>query len=407
MWPDVDQRLPNTNAASAEVLVLPGGGIPAQQVQQVCGLLRLAIAEADSLRANTPVAPRDRPARPSAGAAAIGRTDPTLEFRIPISPNAKDMRSVRYFLESVQEFGGPIAREAHCVLSVGADEQPRDLKAEHPWTAEHSIDVRWVDRDLFRQWTYDATGFDRFWVESEADIVAQIDADLLVAGDFDRVVREAYHDQHMLGFIAHVSPFGFTWLADTPSEVWWKRLYDKAGLETPSLDWECSGWGLDWESMIPGLGIVSKDPKHRRCPPYFNYGFIIGPRKFSEQMGETFVQELEVVGSLLDTGYRSQIANCLAFQRHRIPCRTISVNYNFPLNVPGDAFRSINPDPNGENRHEDTRIFHYIDGRQHFETAEGVERLLNRTDLPGAWPVFQQKLRAVSERIRKPAPASA
>ena len=44
----------------------------------------------------------------------------TLELRIPISPTDNDMRSVRYLLESIQEFSGPISRAAHCVLSVGA-----------------------------------------------------------------------------------------------------------------------------------------------------------------------------------------------------------------------------------------------------------------------------------------------
>ena len=310
------------------------------------------------------------------------------------------MRSVRYLLESIQEFSGPISRAAHCIVSVGADEPPRDLKQEYSWTADHSIEFRWVDRDQFRLWQYTATGFDRFRVESHADIVALIDADLLITGDLDKIVQRAHLEQRMLGFMAHVSPFGFEGLAQTPSDVWWKRCFDAAGLETPSLDWQYSGWGLDW-SDYKNAKIVSHDPDHRFGPPYFNYGIVIGPRSYFERMGETFVEELEAVRRVHDSCYRAQIANCLAFERHKIPCGKLPINYNFPLNLPGDAIRAINLDPDGENDFEDVRIFHYIGARKLFETPESVQALLNQTDLTGSWAAFQKKLRIVGQRTRE------
>lgn len=324
----------------------------------------------------------------------------TLELRIPISPTDNDMRSVRYLLESIQEFGGPISRAAHCIVSVGADDLPRDLKKEYPWTADHSVEFRWVDRDRFRLWQYNATGFDRFWVESHADVVALIDADLLITRNLDKIVQRAHLEQRMLGFMAHVSPFGFEGLAQTPSDVWWKRYFDEAGLETPNLDWQYSGWGLDW-SHYKFARIVSHDPNHRFGPPYFNYGIIIAPRAYFEQMGETFVEELETVRRVHDGCYRSQIANCLAFERHKIPCGKLPINYNFPLNLPGDAIRALNLDPDGENNFEDIRIFHYIGARKLFETRQSVQTLLNRTDLTGSWAAFQNKLRIVSQRIKE------
>jgi len=310
------------------------------------------------------------------------------------------MRSVRYLLESIQEFSGPISRAAHCVVSVGADGPPRDLRKEYPWTADHSLEFRWVDRKQFRLWKYNATGFDRFWVKSQADIVALIDADLLVTRDFDQIVQRAHLEQRMLGFMAHVSPFGFERLAQTPSEVWWKRLFDAAGLETPKLDWQYSGWGLDW-SEYKFARIVSHDPNHRFGPPYFNYGIVIGPRVYCERMGETFVNELETVRRIVNGVYRSQIANCLAFERHEIPCGKLPINYNFPLNLPGEAMRALNPDPDGENDFEDIRIFHYIAARKLFETPESVHTLLHQTGLSGSWAAFQKKLRIVSQRIKE------
>jgi hypothetical protein len=325
---------------------------------------------------------------------------PTLELRIPISPADTDMRLIRYLLESIQEFGGPIARAARCVVSVGADEAPRDLRQEYAWTADYPIEFRWVDRNQFRQWEYDATGFDRFWVESQADIVALIDADLLVTGDLSKIVERAYLENKMLGFMAHVSPFGFEGLAQTPSSVWWERCFNEAGLKTPNLDWQYSGWGLDW-STYKKSKVVSHDPAHRFGPPYLNYGIVLGPRVYFERMGETFVKELEAVRRVRKSPYNSQIANCLAFERHKIPCGSLSINYNFPLNLPGDAIRALNPDPEGENDFEDVRIFHYIGARKLFETPESVQALLSQTDLTSSWAAFQKKLRVVNQRIEE------
>jgi len=200
--------------------------------------------------------------------------------------------------------------------------------------------------------------------------------------------------------MAHVSPFGFDELAETPSEIWWKRYFDEAGLETPPLDWQYSGWGLDW-STYQFANIVSHDLRHRFGPPYFNYGIILGPRVYFERMGKTFIQELEAVARVHDGCYRSQIANCLAFERHKIPCGKLSINYNFPLNLPGDEIRALNPDPNGENDFEDIRIFHYIGARKVFKTHESVQTLLDSRDLTGAWAAFQRKVRIVSERVRE------
>jgi len=406
-WPEADARLPNTNCATRRVLVLPaGGGVKQEQVGGICAILRLLGDEAGAVRSalenNDSLQSRlgavsAAPAGQLSPAASRG-PDPKVEIRIPISPRDNDLLMLRFFLESLQEFGGPLGRAAHCVTSVSAEGPVRDLKREYGWTREHSLEFSWVDEELFKRSHYDATGFDRMWIKSDADVVLLLDVDLLIAGDFDQVVLNAYRDQRLSGFIAHVSPFGFPGLADTPSEVWWTRIFEEAGLPKPSLEWEYTGYGLDWDAIYPGLGI-SNDPRHRCGPAYFNYGVVVSPRVFVERMGETFEAELDAVDRVLESGYRSQIANCLAFARHGIPCETLSINYNFPLNVPGDAIRALNPDPNGEDSDEDIKIFHYIGGREHFATRETVEVLLNRSDLTGAWLVFQRKLERVHARI--------
>ncbi len=323
---------------------------------------------------------------------------PTLEFRIPISPNEKFMRMVHYFLESLQEFGGPIGRAAHCVVSVGADEPPRDLKQEYPWTANYSVDFHWVERALFRQRSYAATGLDRLQIKSTADIVALIDADLLIAGDFDRIVREAFQSQCMHGFLAHVSPFSFPNASHIASQIWWNRIFSEGGLACPPLDQQYSGWALDWDNIYPEHGLTVSE-EHRFGPIYYNYGFVIGPRNYIERMGDTFEAELDVVARVLQTGFNAQIANCLAFKRHNIPCKIMPLNYNFTLNVPDGPIRALNPDPHGEQGDDDIKVFHYIGGSLHFETPMSLENLLQKNDFDGAWQTFQDRLRMVHNKI--------
>ena len=128
-------------------------------------------------------------------------------------------------------------------------------------------------------------------------------------------------------------------------------------------------------------------------------------------MGETFEQELESVDAVLNTWFRSQIANTLCFVRHEIPCETMSINYNFPLHVSSDKIRSLNPDPNGEDSAEDIKIFHYLgDGRfnrEDFLTLESLENALVRTTMNEAESVFQRKLRIVHDKVVKDTPGYA
>lgn len=227
-----------------------------------------------------------------------------------------------------------------------------------------------------------------------------MDVDMLIAGDFDQVVWEAYLDQCILGFIAHVSPFGFPDKTHIPNNDWWNQIYEAAGLPKPDLAWEHTGWGLDWKKIYPDMGI-SQDASYRYCPAYYNYGLVMGPRSFIELMGETFRDDFETVCRVLKrhVGFASQITNCLVFDRHGMPCRTTSINCNFPLNLPGEEIRALNPDVNGEDSMEDIKIFHYIGGRKNFANQESLKEYLRQEKSDAAESVFQRKLQIVHNKI--------
>lgn len=313
---------------------------------------------------------------------------PSIEIRIPISPNEHFLRMLRIFAASLHQYGGPLGRSARIVASVGADEAPRDLAAENEWASRYAVTFRWVPREEFRRHEYEATGFDRFNVQSNADIVILADADIFIAGDFDRLIRKAYQLQTLYGAIAHISPFRTPRYRHRSSAYWWGRLFRSAGLPPPELNWQYSAWGNE-----------VKDPNHRVCPPYFNFGFIISPRSHIEQIGRTFVADLAVVDSVLDTWFKSQIANTLSIVRNNVPASELSIKYNFPLNQPSREFMERNPDPDGENQVEQITIFHYLGegeiNKNHFLTKASVHTLLARTDLSPAAHILQHKLRTV------------
>jgi len=177
---------------------------------------------------------------------------PTVEIRIPISVTEKYLRMIHYFLESLQQFGGPIGRLAKCVVSVSRDEPYRDLRKEYPWVSNYNVEFLWMDEDLFKKYRYDGTGFHRLNVKSEADIVILADADILVTNDFDQAILDAFAYQKLLGCIAHSSPFFLPDIKDTPSKIWWKKIFDEAGLPLPSLNCVHTGWGVN-----------NKDKRHR------------------------------------------------------------------------------------------------------------------------------------------------
>ncbi|MCP4539674.1 MAG: aminotransferase class I/II-fold pyridoxal phosphate-dependent enzyme, partial [Chloroflexi bacterium] len=377
-FPGVDQRLPHTNRIAQRVLLLPGGtGVTKAQILETCAILRLAANNAPALRTVLESTDSDRADSQAAPELVARRTPlldqdktaPTVEIRIPISANEKFLRMLHYFLESLQMFGGPLGRSAHCVVSVSADEPRRDLAQECSWAAEHSVEFQWVDRDLFERLSYCGTVLNRFYVQSEADVVIFADADILVAGDFDRVIWDAYHSQRLLGFIAHCSPFGQPDLKHIPSHRWWNWIFEEAELPKPQLNRVHTGWGL-----------MSKDTRHRCCPDYFNYGFVLAPRQYAEHIGETFEEELKAVDRVVESWFKPQIANTLACVRHRIPCGILPINYNFPLHVHADQIRALNPDPEGANSIQDVKIAHYLPGGEihpeHFATRKSLEKLL-------------------------------
>lgn len=320
---------------------------------------------------------------------------PKVEVRIPISANEKFMRMLHYLVVSMEEFGGELLSQAHVVVSVSRDELVCDLSKKYPWTQEHSIEFRWIDEELFQRHEYDGTGLDRFYVESDADIIIMCDADILVANSIDDIILKSHEEQKQLGFIAHASPFNTSGLSDIPSSDWWARVFKSANLPIPESTQKLTGVGL--------IGL-RKNADHDYCPPYyFNYGFIISPRWHVEKMRGTFEQDIKNVDSVISTIMKSQIVNTLSYTRHNLNCGNLTINYNFPLHIPEDNLRKLNFDETGGNRPEDIRIFHYCGfgafNPNDFKSEQTLLEALTRRDLSPSHRQFQKRLLFLHNRV--------
>lgn len=299
---------------------------------------------------------------------------PKLELRIPISPNARYVRMVRLLYRSIQKHGGPILRAARIVLSVSAERPEVDFETAFSLAPKGQIVWRWVEPELFSRLQYDGTGLDRYFVESDADVVGMLDADLLVAGDLDDVVRSVRANGSLAGFIAHISPFRALGSGES-SESWWSRIYEQVGLGRPELVFEHTGWG-----------VMCKRDAHRYCPAYLNYGVVFANRATTEAIGRRLGPFIESVDRCVPNSFfKSQVALTLAMVELGVPLHRLGLRDNFPLHVDPQAMRERNPDPNGLDSDSDVRVFHYLGNgpinKAHFDLATDLRAALGRADL--------------------------
>lgn len=371
------RSLPRTDELCRRLLVLPGGAsLEPVEARRVCdSLSRYAGAPAASSRVRS------------------SRT-PKVEFRVPISPNEQFLRMSQYLVASLREQAGGIAADADIVFSVSAECEPFPLELKYPWIRDWGVDYRWVDPELFSQMRYEATGYDRYLVESEADIVVMADADILAAGSLDRPITKAHLTQTTLGAIAHVSPFESLAGESECSESIWRRVFAEAGVEAPTRRYEHTAWGL-----------VTENPLHRYCPIYYNYGFVISPREHVEKMASTFLEDLDAVNRAVSTWACSQVAFSVSLLRHGLEAESLEEIYNFPLHMPSTAFHRLNSAAGAKVAPADIRLFHYLGhgeiNKDHFVSVQALKELRCRPYFSPYAKAFMEKLDALDETLEE------
>ncbi|MEM9560270.1 MAG: hypothetical protein AAF995_08175 [Planctomycetota bacterium] len=300
---------------------------------------------------------------------------PSVEIRVPISPTPNFFNRVRYLAASLRVHGGPLA-DSKIVVSVGADEEPRDLARELPWSSRYPIEWSWVPREVFRERSYFATRLDRLRAPTDASHVLLMDPDTFVAGRFDDLLRMSAKSGRVMGITAHVTPLrnGRTW----------EETFRMGDLPMPELSCVHSGYGM-----------MFKDESRSRCPGYLNLGIVLLPAQHARTIGEHIYEELDRVESF-EPFFRAQTSLMFALYRNNIPWELMPMRYHF-----ANDSRFL---PRFAGELADVRMFHYLRDKivsreRDFESVESVGALLERTDLDEANAAMIEKLRPVHAHV--------
>lgn len=300
---------------------------------------------------------------------------PELEIHVPISPTPLFFTRIHYLAASLQIYGREL-KGSPIIVTVGADQDPEDLHKKLPWSRHYPVEWRWMERELFREYSYFATKLRRFTYDYRARNVMMLDADVLVVRPFTDLIAEVARKGAFVGITAHVSPVrdAFTW----------ETLFAAAGLGAVPYVCEHGGFGL-----------MFHDPRHRYSPPYFNLGVLVAPQNHMRQIGRTIFAELAVVRRFEDF-FRAQMSLTLAIQRHQIPWDLMDLKYNFPND---QRFVERYPED-----FADMRLVHYLrkdqfDKDVDFETPGHISLLIQRSDLNQINSAFLQRLRPVHDYV--------
>jgi hypothetical protein len=309
------------------------------------------------------------------------RRQPTLEVHIPISPTPTFFNMVRCLTLSLRRFGGTF-RQAPVHLTIGDATIDPGLADRYPWLRELGIECHWVPEERFQRYSYAATGDRRFHHAYRSDVVLFLDADILVADEFDDLIYLVHDRQVFAGMIAPASPLQFF-----RSPTTWDDIYRHCGLkQTPRLEHEHTGWPY----------YYSGDLVYQYSPPYFNYGVVAAPARMMSQIGRTYFEHVLKLRELTDSDLVAQVALTIAITELGLPNQVLPVRYNFPNHPLLEALHGLEL-PRAKFLH--LKENHQIQKEQLFSSMESIQTCLRRTDLRGINQIAQRVLRAIAPSL--------
>ncbi len=183
-----------------------------------------------------------------------------------------------------------------------------DLALDSPllgWAEDHPVEFRWVEESLWEHYDYCGTGLQRHLYPFAADVLLFMDADIVVVGSLNELVRQAADADAVLAWPA--------W--QPPTDIDWTEVFQRLEMELPAATITYSGYGIAFMS-----------PKD--APPYFNYGFVAIPRSLALAIGPLLQDGIDHVWSIYRNWFTSQIALCIAIVRARCSYRALDLRYN-------------------------------------------------------------------------------
>jgi hypothetical protein len=316
-----------------------------------------------------------------------GSRKPSVEIHIPISPTPAFFNMVQCLALSIRKFGG-MCRDAPIILTVGDSVIDPTIEARYRWLGPLGVELRWVPEPFFREYSYYATGATRLMHDFRSDLVLLLDADILVADQFDELIRRTHRERHVAGMIGPASPLQFF---DPPTT--WPAIYGHCGVEQPaSLPHEHPGWPY----------YRSGDVAYRYGPAYFNYGVICAPSAMITQISQSYFSYMLKLRELTGSDLIGQIALTMAIDHLGLPTRALPVRYNFPNHPFMEALHG------GEIAR--AKLLHLKETHQFekfdlFADLANVRATTRRNDLRGINELARRVLQAIEPDLIDPSPA--
>jgi hypothetical protein len=174
-----------------------------------------------------------------------------LEIHVPIEPTPSALTRLRYLAASLEMYGGHLGGSS-LVVTVGADEEPRDLDAELPWARSLPIAWRWIDREVYREHGPAATRLLRFTADFQARHVLMLEADMLVVAPLGGLVGQVVGARSLAGVPVEGAPSDLAAAGSGP-------LLDPAMLIAPQRQMRALG-----ETIVGQLAATAElDPDWR------------------------------------------------------------------------------------------------------------------------------------------------
>lgn len=235
---------------------------------------------------------------------------PALELWIAASPNPNFFTMIHALAWSARRYGGRSGSTSDIVVVFGREADADAIDAGMPWARQLGVRWRYTRPGVFEQFGVFGTALDRFEGPFAADVVVMLDADTLIAGNLDGLVRDTLRSEAFAGLPAHVPPW--------EGQDRWDELFAGVGL------------GAVPRTCTPSGAALYPQARGQRMPPYFNLGVLAAPCALMQSVGRGMLDELAAVNAVVDSYYRCQLAVSARICRQGVPWRRLPLRDNFP-----------------------------------------------------------------------------